>query len=258
MRFATLGSGSSGNATLIEHDGAALLIDCGLSVREAARRAAELGVELEQVEAILVTHEHDDHVSGAAALARRYGAAVFASAGTCLGSNGRLDGIGSLACVRPETAFAIGPFTVRPTIVPHDAREPCQFVVEAGGLRLGVLTDLGQLTAHLLRHFAALDGLVLEFNHEPGLLGDSVYPAALKRRIGGNYGHLSNQQAASFLEQVDTTRLQGFVAAHLSEKTNTPAHVAAELDRCLPATVPRQIASQHAPTAWTTLAVSAS
>jgi phosphoribosyl 1,2-cyclic phosphodiesterase len=254
MRFTTLGSGSAGNATLIQHGATAVLIDCGLSAREAARRATSVGFDISQIDAILLTHEHDDHVAGAGALARRTGAAVFASAGTRSAAQDRLSGIADVQIFSPERGFALGALDIAPVIVPHDAREPCQFVLTGGGLRLGVLTDLGQPTTHLARHFRDLDGLILEFNHDSDLLAASRYPHALKNRIGGDYGHLSNQQAQQLLAQLELGGLQHFVAAHLSENTNTPALVEARLQRSLPDSISWHIASQSEASPWFELA----
>lgn len=253
MRFATLGSGSAGNAVLIEHAGTALLIDCGLSWRQVERRAARLDFDLTTLHAVLVTHEHDDHVSGVAMVARRLGIPVYLSGGTRQAAGGSLVGLHCVREVLPEHPFELGPFSILPLIVPHDAREPCQFVVTAGGLRLGVLTDVGRTTPHLVRHFSALDGLLLEFNHEPALLAASVYPASLKARIAGPFGHLSNDQAEHFLGELDRRRLRWVLAAHLSEKTNTPAAVNTCLERSLPRHVQRAIAMQAEASAWCVL-----
>ena len=255
MRFATLGSGSAGNAALIEHAGTALLIDCGLSWRQVECRAARLDFDLTTLRAVLVTHEHDDHVGGVATLARRLRLPVYLSDGTRQAAGRALNGLEDLREVLPERPFELGPFGVLPLIVPHDAREPCQFVISAAGLRLGVLTDVGHTTAHLVRHFSALDGLLLEFNHEPALLAASAYPASLKARIAGPFGHLSNDQAARFLGELDQRRLRWVLAAHLSEKTNTPATVRARLERSLPLHVQRTIAQQAEASDWCVLQV---
>ncbi|MEQ8660281.1 MAG: MBL fold metallo-hydrolase [Gammaproteobacteria bacterium] len=250
MRYATLASGSGGNATLIEHAGRALLVDCGPSARTVAARIAELDFDPARVDAILVTHEHDDHVGSAAALARRHDIPVHVTAGTARAAAARLAGVARLVPLTPGQTFTLGPFAILPVIVPHDAREPCQFVIAAGGRRFGILTDLGQPTAHVEHHYRALDGLMLEFNHEPELLARSPYPRSLQQRIGGDYGHLSNGQASTLLARLEPQSLVSFTAAHLSEKTNTPAHVAACLATCLPAAVPRHIARQDAVSPW--------
>lgn len=253
MRFATLGSGSAGNATIVEHKGSAVLIDCGLSARQAQLRADAIDFDLGSLDALLITHEHDDHVAGAAALARRYGIPVFGTAGTLAAAERRLGGIASFEVISPETNLSIGALNIEPVIVPHDAREPCQFILSGGSKRLGILTDVGQITAHLTRSYCGLNGLVLEFNHDPELLATSPYPTSLKRRIGGDYGHLSNAQAEDLLQTLDLSALEYFTAAHLSEKTNTPAHVASCLDRCLSSKVVQHIADQGQASPWSDL-----
>ncbi len=250
MRFATLASGSAGNATLVQHDATVILIDCGLSVRQVEQRAATLGIEIADLDAILLTHEHDDHVAGAAALARRCGAPVYSTVGTRAAASTRLDGMPQLVTFAPGQRLNICAFQVAPVIVPHDAREPCQFVITGGGKRLGLLTDLGQPTAHLAREYADLDGLMLEFNHDVRMLADSVYPRTLKLRIGGEYGHLSNPQAVALLKQIDSPSMRCVVAAHLSEKTNSPERVEALLDSVLPNRLERYIATQGCASPW--------
>ncbi len=219
MRLAFLGSGSRGNGTLLEADGCRLLIDCGFSVRDANRRAAELGLDLSSLDAILVTHEHSDHGSGVAALSRRYGIPVYMSHGTC--ASGRIANCDELRCFDADSEWSIGPLRIRAVAVPHDAREPVQFCIESRERRIGVLTDLGSVTPHVCRAFGACDLLVLEFNHDREMLAAGPYPPALKRRVGGDWGHLSNDQALALLKQVDLQRLQTLVVAHMSDKNNS-------------------------------------
>jgi len=223
LRFASLGSGSRGNATLIEAGATRLLVDCGFSCVEVEKRLARLGCEAAQLDAILVTHEHSDHIGGVERLARKYGLGAWMTPGTA--AAGR---IGEPALVRhfsSHETFAIGDVEIQPLPVPHDAREPCQFVFSDGRCRTGLLTDVGSITSHMLRSLQALDALVLECNHDPQMLADGPYPPRLKARVGGDYGHLSNEQAAGLLGRLDQGRLQHLVAAHLSEKNNRPALV---------------------------------
>lgn len=253
MRFATLGSGSAGNATAVVEGEAALLVDCGLSARETERRCEALSLDPRSIVAIFLTHEHDDHVSGAATFSARHRIPVWLSAGTRRALGDRLDRAHAVVEFRPESPVALGPFAVLPVIVPHDAAEPCQFVVSTGERRLGILTDLGMETPHLLQQFAALDALVLEFNHDPGLLAGSPYPPSLQARIAGRYGHLSNAQAECLLRQLDRSRLRHVVAAHLSEKTNTPGHVEPLLADVLGSATRFSIAAQHDVLPWQVL-----
>jgi len=218
MRFASLGSGSRGNATLVEVGGTRLLVDCGFSCAETEKRLARLSLHPQQVDAILVTHEHSDHISGVARFSRRFGIPVWMTAGTeAVHQGGEL---ASFHCINSHEPFQIGDCLVEPFPVPHDAREPCQFVFSDGDVRLGLLTDVGSITLHITRALNRLDGLILECNHDPDLLAAGPYPPSLQQRVGGRFGHLSNQQAADLLRQIDVSRLQHLVAAHLSEKNN--------------------------------------
>ncbi len=227
MRFASLGSGSRGNATLIEHGATCVLLDCGFSARETERRLARLGKSGDELSAIVITHEHGDHINGVGALARKYDLPVWATAGTqAVDRLGRVDTLHSFSS---HQAFALGDLQVQPFPVPHDAREPCQFVFSDGARRLGILTDVGCATAHIVEQLSGCDALMLECNHDAELLQNGQYPPSLKRRVGGNQGHLSNAQAEALLRRLETGNLKQLVAAHLSEKHNTPALARAAL-----------------------------
>lgn len=219
MRFASLGSGSRGNSTLVEWSEGALLIDCGFSVKEAELRLLRLGKTAAELTAILVTHEHSDHIKGVAALARRYKLPVYITPGTYHSRDmGELPELNLIHAYKP---FVVNGLNVTPVAVPHDAREPAQFVFEYAGLRLGILTDLGSITPHVEASYQACDALVLEANHDPFMLASGIYPPSLKHRVGGQWGHLSNQQAAGFLQRLDTQRLQHLVVAHISQQNNS-------------------------------------
>lgn len=223
LRFASLGSGSRGNATLVEAGQTRVLVDIGFSVRETVRRLALLAVAPETVAAILVTHEHSDHANGVASFAARFGTPVFLTAGTkrAMDGRGHFDGV-DVDCRRVVRGigFAIGQLGVTPVRVPHDAQEPCQYVFESAGARLGVLTDVGSLTPQVVAAYARCDALLLECNHDSRMLAEGPYPAGLRARVGGDFGHLSNAQAAQLLAQVDRSRLKTLVIGHLSEKNN--------------------------------------
>jgi phosphoribosyl 1,2-cyclic phosphodiesterase len=222
MRFASLGSGSRGNATLVCKKHTHILLDCGFSLRETLFRLARLGLEPEDLDGIVVTHEHGDHSSGVVALCRRYGLRVWMTPGT-LAALPAADGDGLLVeHIEGDAPFEIGELELQPFPVPHDAREPCQFVFSDGSRRLGVFTDTGCSTPHVERVLSGCEGLVLECNHDLEMLADCGYPPSLKRRIGGRYGHLDNGAAAALLAAIDTRRLQHIVAAHLSEQNNRP------------------------------------
>jgi len=225
IRFASLGSGSKGNALLVQSGKTRVLIDCGFGLRALSERLARFGVVVDQLDAVLVTHEHSDHIAGVVALQRRTGCPVYLSSGTHAAMLARHRLSGPVHRVEDGGRFEIGDFAVTPYAVPHDAREPLQYILGDGVSRLGVLTDAGCVTPSMS---AALDGcaaLVLEFNHDLEMLARGPYPAFLKRRIGSLAGHLDNAAAAALLQGLKHDGLQHVLAAHLSDTNNTPAHV---------------------------------
>lgn len=231
MRFASLGSGSRGNATLVEQGHTCLLIDCGYSMKQVLQRLARLGKGIDDITAILVTHEHSDHIAGVEALSRKYGIPVWMTHGTWV--QGRVEEVAELHTFSSHEAFEIGDLAVQPFPVPHDAREPAQFVFGDGRCRLGMVTDLGTSTPHVEAQLSGCDALLLECNHEVDMLACGSYPPSVKRRVGGDHGHLNNHQAAELLAAIDTSRLQHIVAAHLSEKHNRPELARAALCQVL-------------------------
>lgn len=233
MRFASLGSGSEGNGLLVQAGSTCVMIDCGFGVRDAASRLARHGVGPEQVSAILVTHEHADHVGGVPAFAARHGIPVWATFGTLQAASARFDGFEGVYGFDSHDCFAVGDLEIRPFPVPHDAREPVQFVVSDGVHRLGVLTDIGTSTPYVEASLSGCDALVLECNHDRDLLAGSDYPFMLKQRIAGRFGHLHNGAAAEILTRIDTSRLKHVVAAHLSQQNNTPDRARAALATAL-------------------------
>lgn len=238
IRFASLGSGSEGNGLVVESGSTRVLVDCGFRLSDTVRRLARLGLAPDDLDAVLVTHEHDDHAGGVARFARRYDLPVYLTYGTLVafGAGGAM--MPRMSLIDSHTPFLIGELEIHPYPVPHDAREPSQFVFSDGERRLGLLTDTGDSTPHIERMLSGLDALVLECNHDLELLQNGPYPPTLKRRISGRYGHLDNATAARILGGIDCSRLQHFVAAHLSAQNNTPelarAAVSAALN-CEPA-----------------------
>lgn len=220
MRFCSLGSGSKGNALLIHSNQTYVMIDNGFSARETERRLAGFGVTAEEVSAILVTHEHSDHVNGVGVFARKHKLTVHTTQGTL--SSGRLGELPNCKIFSSHSTFSIGDLEINPFPVPHDASEPCQFVVGDGDRQLGVLTDTGSSTPHIEEKLSGVDALVLECNHDLKMLEEGEYPYNVKMRVGGDYGHLNNEQAGALLMNIDTSSLQHIIAAHISEKHNTP------------------------------------
>ncbi len=219
MRFALLGSGSEGNALVVEAGRTRILLDCGFSLSETVSRLARIGLEAEQLDGIVVTHEHGDHISGVARLARKYSLPVWLTHGTLRAQRAAFSGF-PVNEINPHLAFAIGDVQVQPYPVPHDAAEPVQFVFGDGKHRLGVLTDAGSATPHIEVTLSGCDALVLECNHDAEMLRTGDYHYTLKQRVGGRYGHLNNADAAALLGRLDNSRLQHIVAAHLSSKNN--------------------------------------
>lgn len=226
MRFNSLGSGSEGNALLVECGSpdarVRLLIDCGFGVREAGRRLGRLGLGAGDLHAVLVTHEHGDHIGAAPRLAATYGIPLHLTYGTAQAGRSAMRAAAQVCWIDPHRPFEVAGVRIEPVAVPHDAREPVQFVIDDGSARLGVLTDLGHVTPHVVRTMQRLDAIVLECNHDPAMLEASDYPAALKRRIAGDYGHLANRTAGELLAAIDQSRLRTVVAAHLSQQNNRP------------------------------------
>ncbi|MEB2605338.1 MBL fold metallo-hydrolase [Burkholderia cenocepacia] len=225
MRFASLGSGSEGNALVVEASSGTtttrVLLDCGFSAKEVERRLGRLNLCIADLDAILITHEHSDHVGSALTLARRASLPLYMSWGTARAVGADEVDVDLHVLWGDETA-AIGDLAVMPYTVPHDAREPLQFVFMDGNRRLGVLTDVGMATPHITAVLSGCDALVLESNHDTAMLAASRYPQSLKARIGGNHGHLSNAAAADILASLERSRLQHLVAAHLSQQNNLP------------------------------------
>lgn len=213
--IASLGSGSKGNGTLVQIGGQRLLVDCGFGLRATQNRLQRLGLRPGDLSAILVSHEHSDHVQGVAALAHRFDIPVYASHGTLKAQQGKLYGHAFIS----DQPFQVAGVEVVPVTVPHDAREPTQFVFTADGTRVGVLSDLGHVTPHVTREFQGLDALLLEANHDRDLLAVGRYPASVKRRVGGNLGHLANEQAAALLADIAHPGLNVLIG-HISAQNN--------------------------------------
>jgi len=251
VRFACLGSGSEGNGLLVECGGTRVLIDCGFGIRDTIARLARLGVDAESITAIMVTHEHSDHIGGVAAFAARYGTPVWLTFGTLATVAERFSELPRVYGFDSHDHFAIDAIEVQPFPVPHDAREPVQFVCSDGRWRIGVLTDLGASTVHVEASLSGCDALVLECNHDVDMLANGDYPYPLKQRIAGKQGHLDNGAAAALLGRLDNSRLKHLFAAHLSQQNNRPDLARAALAgalNCAPDWI--GIADQHEGFAW--------
>jgi phosphoribosyl 1,2-cyclic phosphodiesterase len=220
--IASIGSGSKGNGTVVSLAGANFLVDCGFSMRGTTARLRNLGLRPGDINAIFVSHEHSDHASGVAALAHKFAIPVFATHGTRKSVKGGL----RANTLTPGQVLQVDGVDVLPVTVPHDAREPTQFVFSANGVRLGVLSDLGHCTPHVVESYQQLDGLLMEANHDRELLFAGRYPPSVQRRVAGDLGHLSNEQAAALLGHIAHPKLQ-VVIGHVSEQNNDLAKLAA-------------------------------
>jgi phosphoribosyl 1,2-cyclic phosphodiesterase len=235
VRFCSLGSGSEGNALLVEagvgRDGSSrvggslgayrVLVDCGFRLKEIEARLAVVSLEPSQIDAILVTHEHGDHIGGVYRLAQAYNIPVYLTHGTH--RNGPASGRAVVHFLDPSHPIDLPGLRVEPIAVPHDAAEPVQYLLDDGVSRLGVLTDLGHWTQHIAEKLSRTDSLILETNHDLQLLANNPrYPEMLKRRISGQYGHLSNTQASEILKALSGGALKRVIGAHLSKANNRP------------------------------------
>ena len=225
MRIASLGSGSKGNSTLIQHSDTLLMVDCGFSLKQCLQRLDRLRVDPHDINAILVTHEHSDHSGGVSRLAAKFDIPIWSTIGTARRS---FEPDIGYECIISDQTFSIKNISINPVTVPHDAGEPVQFIFEDidSKISFGMLTDTGHITRHIINAYQQLDGLLLEFNYDPELLENGPYPFQLKRRVSGDLGHLSNTQSRELLDSVNLDHLDCLIAAHISEKNNCTELVA--------------------------------
>jgi phosphoribosyl 1,2-cyclic phosphodiesterase len=254
LRAAVLGSGSGGNAVVVESNGCRVLIDAGFSCKELERRMRLVGIEPSTIAAVLLTHEHEDHIKGVDRFARKHRLPVYLTAGTMLGTVLGDEVVPRTVRIESGRPFEVGPFAVEAFAIPHDAREPVGFVLQDGaGRRLGLAGDIGCRTQLAWGRLADLDCLLLETNHDLEMLRSGPYPWALKQRVAGRHGHLSNREAADGLPELLATRLRFVVLYHLSRTNNLPALAAAEVAETLAregSAAEIVISSQFEPSSW--------
>jgi phosphoribosyl 1,2-cyclic phosphodiesterase len=263
LRYKNLSSGSTGNATLVEASNptgttSRVMVDCGMRLSRLLELLAIADVQPNEIDAIFITHEHSDHIGCVMQLASRYHIPVWASQGTHSAlvdiqnklrskqpTHSLLSGLvlGFESLVRIATdmrPIAVGDLQLNPFTVPHDAREPLQLTCTDGHVKLGILTDLGHASRHVIDSIAGCHALLLESNHDEEMLNNSKYPPFLKARVGGDFGHLSNAQAAEILTAVKHDKLRHVSAAHLSQQNNHPSlaqNAIATAMGCLPADI---------------------
>jgi phosphoribosyl 1,2-cyclic phosphodiesterase len=254
LRCCVLGSGSSGNAVVVECGRRRILLDAGFSAREIVARARRAGIDPGTLEAVVLTHEHQDHIRGVDRLARRFSLPIFATEGTLAGTPLSAKTLALARRIRSGERAMVGGFEVEPFAIPHDAREPVGLVVtDPHGRRLGLASDLGMRSRLAWGRLRDLDALILETNHDLEMLRSGPYPWPLKQRVAGSHGHLSNADAADGLDELVGDRLRSVVLYHLSRTNNLPAlalaAVGERLDR-LGARAQPVLTSQREPSPW--------
>src|SRR5258708_6163544 len=221
LRFTSLGSGSSGNGLVVESGATRVMMDCGFTLADTKARLERAGLAPSQICGVVVTHEHDDHMGGVARFALRYAIPVYLTRGSAQWLPPDFPAV-LVRFIDSHTPFAIDALSVEPFPVRHDAGEPVQYVFSDGAARLGVVTDLGTVTQHVVEKLSGCEALVIECNHDLDMLMEGPYPVSLKHRVAGRFGHLSNTDAARLVEALDRSRLRHLIAAHLSQQNNKP------------------------------------
>ncbi len=241
-----LGSGSRGNSTYVEAGNTSILIDAGFSGKEIARRLAIINKVPEHLRAILVTHEHNDHIAGVGVLSRRYNLPVYANLGTWKAAEKKLGALFEFREFCTGTTFRLEELEIHPFATSHDTADPVGFIVENAGLVLGYCTDTGRVTKLMEHLLGQCHGLILEANHDPKMLQQGPYPMPLKQRVRSSSGHLANADAASFIRSMSNSPLQALVLAHLSETNNHPDLVIrAMLHHCAGACFPKPVLAKQ-------------
>ena len=224
MRFVSIASGSSGNCIYVGSDNSHLLIDAGISGKRIEQGLNEIGIKGTELDGILITHEHSDHIKGLGVLARKFGIPIYGTAGTLeeIENNASLGTFDKelLTPVLPDVEFTAGDLVIQPFRVDHDAADPVAYRVKSGGKSIAVATDMGHFDSYIIEHLQELDAILLESNHDVRMLETGPYPYYLKRRILGDHGHLSNENAGRLLCQILHDGLKHIFLGHLSKENN--------------------------------------
>lgn len=247
MRICSLGSGSSGNAYILESQNTTLLIDCGFAYKTLKKRLVERFISPAEIDAVFITHEHTDHVSGLPRFLKEHKTTCYMSSGTAR----QLGHPDSWQCLNAGEVVNINDIAITPIAVPHDVAEPLQFVFECGDRRLAMFSDLGHVSEAVLAACRDVDVLMIECNYHPQMLDTSPYPESVKERIRSPYGHLSNPDACTLIRQTESARRHHIIATHLSANNNNPQHVQAALRAATTATL--SIATQKDGLDWVSI-----
>ncbi len=226
MRFVSIASGSSGNCIYVGTENTHVLIDAGISARRIEKGLFEVGLKPGEVTGICITHEHSDHVKGLGVLARKYGIPIYGTEGT-LNAIGKMKGLGEydkvLLCpILPDVDFTLGDMVIKPFHIDHDASDPVAYRIQSENKSVAVATDMGNFNQYTIDHLLDLDAVLLESNHDVRMLETGPYPYYLKRRILGDFGHLSNENAGRLLNYILNDKLKHILLGHLSQENNLP------------------------------------
>jgi phosphoribosyl 1,2-cyclic phosphodiesterase len=228
-----LASGSKGNAIFVSSGSTSILIDAGLSGIEIERRLLSKGLSPANLDAILVSHEHADHIQGVGVLSRRFNLPVYMNRKTHKAAGTQLGSVYDLRCFECGSTFSIDNVAIHPFSISHDAQDPAGFTLSNNGVKIGIATDLGMITSMVKTHLQSCTLLILEANHDADMLTRGPYPWPLKQRIASRIGHLSNEAAKQLLNEIQHERLIHVVLAHLSEINNTPQKALREVSRAI-------------------------
>lgn len=249
LQVASLGSGSAGNALLVKTEQTLLLLDCGFTLKETTARMHKLGLSPANIDAVLVTHEHGDHVRGVGPLSRKFAKPVWLTHGTY---NALRDNrFTHTNLISAHQSFSIGDIEIDPFPTPHDAAESCQFVFANQQARFACATDLGTCTPHVESMLAGVTGLLVESNYDEHMLSNGPYPLSLQARIRSDFGHLGNVQAGELIKRLDHPGMQTILLGHLSEQNNTDDAAAQTMLSYLPEGDKRvTVLQQHSCSSW--------
>ncbi len=249
LQVASLGSGSAGNALLVRSSSTLLLLDCGFTLKETTARMARLGLSPADINGVLLSHEHGDHIRGVGPLSRKFAKPVWLTHGTYNGL--RDQRFSEVNLIHAHEGFDIGDIHIDPFPTPHDARESCQFVFRREAVRFACVTDLGTCTPHVQSTLTGVNGLLVESNYDETMLSNGPYPVSLQARIRSDFGHLGNVQAGELVKTLDHADLQTILLGHLSEQNNTDDAAASTMANYLPAGDQRvTVLQQHSCSAW--------